>query len=74
MTIGDLMVDCANAQRSRDFYADLMGWESSGKKKNPRLENGEIRKHKMAKKSLRHFYIGSNNTTYKALCCEGERR
>jgi len=26
-TIGDLMIDCANAERARDFYADLMGWE-----------------------------------------------
>ena len=27
LTIGDLMIDCANAERARDFYADLMGWE-----------------------------------------------
>lgn len=26
-TIGDLMMDCANAQRARDFYAALMGLE-----------------------------------------------
>ena len=26
-TIGDLMIDCANAERARDFYASLMGWE-----------------------------------------------
>jgi len=27
LTIGDLMIDCANAELSRDFYADLMDWE-----------------------------------------------
>jgi len=27
LTIGDLMIDCANPERIRDFYADLMGWE-----------------------------------------------
>ena len=27
LTIGDLMIDCASAERTRDFYADLMGWE-----------------------------------------------
>ena len=27
LTIGDLMIDCANAEGSRDFYANLMGWE-----------------------------------------------
>jgi len=27
LTIGDLMIDCADAQRTRDFYADLTGWE-----------------------------------------------
>ena len=26
-TIGDLMIDCANPERARDFYADLMGYE-----------------------------------------------
>ena len=25
--VGDLMIDCANAKLSRDFYADLFGWE-----------------------------------------------
>ncbi|MDR1691834.1 MAG: hypothetical protein LBR72_00600 [Oscillospiraceae bacterium] len=28
-TIGDLMIDCAKAERARDFYADLMGWETT---------------------------------------------
>ena len=28
-TIGDLMIDCANAERARDFYANLMGWEKT---------------------------------------------
>ena len=27
LTIGDLMIDCANAERARDFYANLTGWE-----------------------------------------------
>lgn len=27
LTIGDLMIDCANAERARDFYADFMGYE-----------------------------------------------
>lgn len=27
LTIGDLMIDCANAKRARDFYASLTGWE-----------------------------------------------
>ena len=27
LTIGDLTIDCANAELSRDFYADFMGWE-----------------------------------------------
>ena len=27
LTIGDLMIDCANAGRTRDFYANFMGWE-----------------------------------------------
>ena len=26
LTIGDLMIDCTNAERSRNFYADLMDW------------------------------------------------
>jgi len=29
LTIGDLTIDCANAERARDFYADLMDWEKS---------------------------------------------
>ena len=29
LTIGDLMIDCANAERARDFYANLMGWEKT---------------------------------------------
>ncbi|MDD2361852.1 MAG: VOC family protein [Oscillospiraceae bacterium] len=29
LTIGDLTIDCANAERARDFYADLMGWEKT---------------------------------------------
>jgi len=28
-TIGDLMIDCANPERTRDFYANLMGWEKT---------------------------------------------
>ena len=27
LTIGDLMIDCANAERARNFYANLTGWE-----------------------------------------------
>jgi len=27
LTIGDLMIDCENAERARDFYANLTGWE-----------------------------------------------
>jgi len=27
LTIGDLMIDCANAERARDFYASLTGYE-----------------------------------------------
>ena len=27
IAIGDLMVDCADAERARDFYANLTGWE-----------------------------------------------
>ena len=27
LTIGDLTIDCADAERSRNFYADLTGWE-----------------------------------------------
>ena len=28
-TIGDLMIDCANAERARDFYANFTGWEKT---------------------------------------------
>ena len=27
LTIGDLMIDCANAELSREFYSNLMGWD-----------------------------------------------
>lgn len=27
LIIGDLTIDCADAQRARNFYADLTGWE-----------------------------------------------
>lgn len=29
LTIGDLTIDCANAERAQAFYADLMGWEKT---------------------------------------------
>ena len=29
LTIGDLMIDCADAARARDFYSALTGWEKS---------------------------------------------
>ena len=29
LTIGDLTIDCANAERARDFHASLMGWEKT---------------------------------------------
>ena len=29
LTIGDITIDCANAELGRDFYADLMGWEKT---------------------------------------------
>jgi len=29
LTIGDLMIDCVNAKRARDFCADLIGWEKT---------------------------------------------
>lgn len=29
LTIGDLMIDCADALRTRDFYAGLTGWEKT---------------------------------------------
>ncbi|MCL2080578.1 MAG: hypothetical protein FWH16_00595 [Oscillospiraceae bacterium] len=28
-TVGDLMIDCADAERTRDFYAILMSWEKT---------------------------------------------
>ena len=27
LTIGELMIDCANAEREREFYANLMDWD-----------------------------------------------
>lgn len=27
LTIGDISIDCANPERTRDFYAALTGWE-----------------------------------------------
>jgi catechol 2,3-dioxygenase-like lactoylglutathione lyase family enzyme len=27
LTIGDITIDCSNAARAREFYADLMSWE-----------------------------------------------
>jgi len=29
LAIGDLMIDCVNAERARDFYASLMRWEKT---------------------------------------------
>jgi catechol 2,3-dioxygenase-like lactoylglutathione lyase family enzyme len=29
LTIGNLMIDCTDAARARDFYADLTGWEKT---------------------------------------------
>ena len=29
LTIGDITIDCANAERARSFYADLTGWEKT---------------------------------------------
>lgn len=29
LTIRDLTIDCANAERTRDFYVNLMGWEKT---------------------------------------------
>jgi catechol 2,3-dioxygenase-like lactoylglutathione lyase family enzyme len=29
LTIGDLTIDCANAERARDFYANFTGWEKT---------------------------------------------
>ncbi len=29
LTIGDLMIDCANVERTCDFYANLTGWEKT---------------------------------------------
>jgi catechol 2,3-dioxygenase-like lactoylglutathione lyase family enzyme len=28
-TFGNLMIDCANAERAHDFYANLTGWEKT---------------------------------------------
>lgn len=27
ISIGDISIDCANPERTRDFYAELTGWE-----------------------------------------------
>lgn len=29
LTIGNLMIDCTDAIRAREFYADLLGWETT---------------------------------------------
>lgn len=29
LTINDLTIDCANVERARDFYADLLGWKKT---------------------------------------------
>ncbi len=29
LTIGDLMIDCASAERARNFYSNLTGWEKT---------------------------------------------
>jgi predicted enzyme related to lactoylglutathione lyase len=29
LNIGDLMIDCANSWRAREFYANLTGWEKT---------------------------------------------
>jgi len=29
LTIGDLMIDCSNVERARNFYANLTGWEKT---------------------------------------------
>ena len=29
LTIGDLTIDCLNAERTRNFYANLLGWEKT---------------------------------------------
>ena len=29
ITIGDLTIDCTNANRAREFYANLTGWEKT---------------------------------------------
>ncbi|MFV0352301.1 MAG: VOC family protein [Oscillospiraceae bacterium] len=29
ITIGDLTIDCADAHRAREFYAELTGWEKT---------------------------------------------
>ena len=40
LTIGDLMIDCANAERARDFYVNLLGWESAVESDRPALITG----------------------------------
>ena len=40
LTIGDLMIDCANAERARDFHANLMGWEKTVAYNCPALKTG----------------------------------
>ena len=38
LTIGDLMIDCANAERARDFYAALTGYEKIASPYGPSLK------------------------------------
>ena len=40
LTIGDLMIDCADAVRARDFYANLMDWETIAAYGCPALKTG----------------------------------
>ena len=40
LTIGDLTIDCANAERARGFYANLMGWEKTVAYNCPALKTG----------------------------------
>ena len=39
-TIGDLMIDCANAERARNFYANLTGYETTLSYGCPALKTG----------------------------------
>ena len=39
-TIGDLMIDCADAERARDFYVNLMDWEKVDTCDYPALTTG----------------------------------